>query len=76
MENIFANRDEREFDALYAVIHPSRFVPKPEDHEFLIEEFQKESVAEGVKIGDALRDNVHDALELLGYELIQQNTRF
>ncbi len=76
LENIFANRDKKEFDALYAIIHPSRFVPKPKDHEFLIEEFQKESVAEGIKIGDALRDNVHDALELLGNELIQQNPEF
>ncbi|MHA1439272.1 MAG: hypothetical protein ACTSPD_17005 [Promethearchaeota archaeon] len=76
LENIFANRDEKEFKVLHAIIHPSRFIPKLKDHVFLIEEFQKESVAEGIKVGDALRDNVRDALELLGDELIQQNPQF
>ncbi len=76
LENIFANRDEREFDTLYSIIHMSRFIPDYEDHKFLIDVFQKESISEGVKIGDALRDNIHDAIELLGDELIQQNPRF
>ena len=76
LENIFANRDEREFDTLYSIIHRSRFIPDYEDHKFLIDVFQKESVSEGVKIGDALRDNIHDAIELLGDELIQQNPQF
>lgn len=53
----------------------SRFIPDYEDHKFLIDVFQKESISEGVKIGDALRDNIHDAIELLGDELIQQNPR-
>lgn len=76
LENIFANRDEKEFNAMYSTIHSSRFIPEEEDHEFLIEFFQKESTSEGIKIGDALRDNVHNAIELLGDELIQQNPNF
>ncbi|MHA1150727.1 MAG: Eco57I restriction-modification methylase domain-containing protein [Promethearchaeota archaeon] len=76
LENIFANRDEKEFNTLFSVVHHSRFEPKPDDHIFLIEEFQQEAVTEGIKIGDALRDNVHDALELLGNQLIQQNPKF
>ena len=73
LENIFANRDEREFDTLYSIIHSSRFNSKVEDGTFLIDKFQKDSITEGVKIGDTLRDNVEHALELLGNELIQQN---
>ncbi len=73
LENIFANRDEREFNTLYSIIHSSRFNSKIEDDSLLIDEFQKDSIIEGVKIGDTLRDNVENALELLGNELIQQN---
>ncbi|HDZ17839.1 MAG TPA: hypothetical protein ENH75_06090 [archaeon] len=73
LENIFANRDEREFDTLYSIIHMSRFIPDYEDHKFLIDVFQKDSITEGIKIGDILRDNVEHALGLLGNELIQQN---
>ncbi|MBD3213551.1 MAG: N-6 DNA methylase, partial [Candidatus Lokiarchaeota archaeon] len=76
LENIFANRDVKEFNTIYSLIHESRFIAKPEDQVFLIDEFQQEAVKEGVKVGDSLRDNVHDALELLGDELIQQNSEF
>ena len=73
LENIFANRDEREFNSLYSIIHSSRFNSEAEDGTFLLDNFQKDSITEGVKIGDILRDNVEHALELLGNELIQQN---
>lgn len=73
LENIFANRDEREFNTLYSIIHSSRFNSKVKDGILLIDKFQKDSITEGVKIGDTLRDNVEHALELLGNELIQQN---
>ena len=73
LENIFANRDEREFNTLYSIIHSSRFNSKVKEGTLLIDRFQKDSVTEGVKIGDNLRDNVEHALELLGNELIQQN---
>ncbi len=73
LENIFANRDEREFNTLYSIIHSSRFNSKVKEGTLLIDRFQKDSVTEGVKIGDILRNNVEHALELLGNELIQQN---
>ncbi len=76
IENILANRDLIEFNVLYHTLHSSRFIAESKDQEFLINKFQKYSVSEGVKIGDALRDKVHDALELLGGELIQQNPNF
>lgn len=76
LENIFANRDVKEFNVLYSIIHSTRFTERPKDYEILIDLFQKESVSEGIKIGDALRDNVKKALELLGKELIQQNLDF
>ncbi len=76
LENIFANRDEMEFNVLHNTIHSSRFMLDSEEKLSLIDRFQKESISEGVKIGDALRDNVHDALELLGEELIQQDPKF
>ncbi|MBD3213552.1 MAG: N-6 DNA methylase [Candidatus Lokiarchaeota archaeon] len=76
IENIFANRDELEFNVLYNTIHRNNFILDSEENISIIEKFQKESITEGVKIGDNLRDNVHDALELLGDELIQQNSKF
>lgn len=76
LENIFANRDFVEFNTLYSVIHASRYIPETPDELCLIEQFQEESTKEGVKVGDSLRDNVHEALELLGNGLIQQNLDF
>lgn len=76
IENILANRDLIEFNALYSTLHSSRFIAESEDQESLINLFQKDSITEGIKIGDALRDKVHDAIELLGDELIQQNSNF
>ncbi len=76
IENIFSNRDLIEFKTLYFTLHSSRFIAESEDQEILINQFQNESVSEGIKIGDALRDKVHNAIELLGDELIQQNPKF
>ncbi|MBN1215715.1 MAG: N-6 DNA methylase [Candidatus Lokiarchaeota archaeon] len=76
LENIFANRDFKEFNTMYMIIHSSRFVPKFKNNTTIISDFKQESISEGVKIGDALRNNIHEALELLGDELIQQNPRF
>jgi len=76
LENIFANRDYIEFNVLYSIIHSSRYIRETAEELRLIEEFQEESTKEGVKVGDSLRDNVHEALELLGNGLIQQNYDF
>ncbi|MHA1728799.1 MAG: Eco57I restriction-modification methylase domain-containing protein, partial [Promethearchaeota archaeon] len=72
LENIFSKRDVREFNVLYAVISSGRF-ESIEEKPSLIEDFMQESIDEGVKIGDTLRDNVHTALKLLGNGLVQQN---
>ena len=76
LENIFANRDNKEFNVLYAMIHQSRFVETPKEKVFLIDLFKKQSTSEGVKIGDSLRYSVEKAIQLLGNSLIQQNPEF
>ncbi|MHA1338827.1 MAG: Eco57I restriction-modification methylase domain-containing protein [Promethearchaeota archaeon] len=78
LENIFSNRDEKEFNVLYSLIHKTRYIPmtNAEEKISMIEELQKTSISEGVKVGDSLRDNVKNAIELLGDQLIQQNTNF
>ncbi len=76
LENIFSNRDKKEFNTLYAIIHQSRFVETPKEKAYLIELFQKQSASEGVKIGDSLRYSVEKAIQLLGNSLIQQNPEF
>ncbi|KKN20351.1 hypothetical protein LCGC14_0936480, partial [marine sediment metagenome] len=76
IENIFANRDKKEFDALFAMIHQSRFIDTSKEKGFLIDLFKKQSSSEGVKIGDSLRFSVEKAIQLLGNSLIQQNPEF
>jgi len=76
LENIFSNRDIIEFNTLFSFIHSSRFKHYKESEEFPINLFQKESNREGVKIGDSLRNNVKEAIELLGNEFIHQNKFF
>ena len=76
LENIFANRDNKEFNVLYAMIHQSRFVETPKEKAFLIDLFKEQSASEGVKIGDSLRYSVEKAIQLLGNSLIQQNPEF
>ncbi len=76
LENIFANRDIVEFNTLYSIIHSSRYKLEKEAKDYLIDHFQEESNKEGVKIGDSLRDNVREAITLLGDELIHQNKEF
>jgi len=76
LENIFANRDFFEFKVLHSIIHSSRYISETADETWLIQKFQENSSKEGVKIGDALRDNVQEAIELLGNGLIQQNLNF
>ncbi|MHA1684753.1 MAG: Eco57I restriction-modification methylase domain-containing protein [Promethearchaeota archaeon] len=76
LENIFANRDIQEFNLMYSLLHVSRFKKVDGEDKLLLDAFQEESLKEGVKVGDSLRDNVHDAIELLGDELIHQNPIF
>jgi len=76
LENIFANRDIVEFNTLYSIVHLSRYKPEKDAKDYLIDYFQEESNKEGVKIGDSLRDNIREAIDLLGNELIDQNNDF
>ena len=76
LENIFSNRDKKEFDTLFAMIHQSRFIDTSKEKVFLIDLFKKQSSSEGAKIGDALRFSVEKAIHLLGNSLIQQNPEF
>jgi len=75
LENILSKKDEKEFFLLYRLMHSSRFDPFHDDKS-LMDAFQELSIEQGVKIGENLRNNVHDVLELLGDELIHQNSRF
>lgn len=74
IENILSKNDEKEFLLFYRMIHISRFTLVQEEKS-TIDAFQEFSTEQGVKIGEDLRNNVHDVLELLGDELILQNKR-
>ena len=65
VEGILMERSFTDFRALYRTAHASRFLPD-DDGEVILEQFYKESVAAGVKIGQNLRGNVVRALEALG----------
>jgi len=65
LQNILRERSFTDFRALYRTAHASRFLPDDEE-EVILEQFYKESVAAGVKIGQNLRENVIQALEALG----------
>jgi hypothetical protein len=69
LEAIFETRNYGDFRALYRMCHASRFVPEtPEDDETLcpLEQFYKDSIATGVKVGEDLRGQVRQAIETLG----------
>jgi len=65
LQNILRERSFTDFRALYRTAHASRFLPG-DDGEVILEQFFKESVAAGVKVGQNLRENVIKALEALG----------
>ncbi len=65
LENIFRERSFTDFRAMYRMVHASRFLPD-QDGISPLEQFYKESVAAGVKVGENLRQNVKKAIEALG----------
>ena len=65
LENIFRERSFTDFRAMYRMAHASRFLPD-KDGISALEQFYKESVAAGVKVGEDLRQNVKKAIEALG----------
>jgi hypothetical protein len=86
LESIFETRNYGDFRALYRLCHASRFIvpPSPEigrgdGGEGLspLEQFYKDSLATGIKVGEDLREQVRQVIETLGNgfldgELIRQ----
>jgi len=76
LESVFETRNYGDFRALYRMCHASRFVPPPPlpDGErgpggegvMPLEQFYKDSIATGVKVGEDLRGQVRQAIETLG----------
>jgi hypothetical protein len=77
LENILEERNLDEFRLLYMLLHASCY-RKVGEGKRPIDGFYERSRSMGVKIGDQLRDNVKEALELLGNELLtkEQLRRF
>ena len=65
VENIMRSRNYHEFMAFYRIAHASRFL-EDEGGISPLEQFYKESVAAGVKVGQNLQGNVKRAIEVLG----------
>ncbi|MFQ5981576.1 MAG: Eco57I restriction-modification methylase domain-containing protein, partial [Candidatus Heimdallarchaeota archaeon] len=68
LENIFEERDFFEFRLLYLILHSSRFHPQKKEI-VPLEAFFERSQAAGIKIGEKLRESVHEALTTLGTAL-------
>jgi len=82
LEAIFENASSEQFRVMYRVLHKSRFEnqfrgavetryddegnPVEAEESCLLEKFHRKSRETGVKIGNHLRDQVVDAIELLG----------
>jgi hypothetical protein len=69
LENILEDRNLDEFRLLYMLLHANCF-RKGHEGRAPIDGFYERSRSTGVKIGDQLRDNVKEALELLGNDLL------
>ncbi len=74
MESIFYERNFTDFRTLYRLIHASRFL-KGENNETILDKFYEESVAAGTKIGEGLKENVKNAIELIGNGLLTHEIR-
>lgn len=68
LESIFETRNYGDFRALYRMTHASRFLPQREEEEAIspLEQFYKDSLATGIKVGEDLRGQVRQAIETLG----------
>ena len=77
LENIFETRNYGDFRALYRLCHASRFIPPPSPGSsgeggrggeglLPLEQFYKDSIATGIKVGEDLRGQVRQAIETLG----------
>ena len=72
LESILEGNRFNEFALLYRLCHRSRF-PKPgqEPSDCLLEDYYQESLDEGSRVRERLRDGVEDALKVLGTALIR-----
>jgi hypothetical protein len=72
LESILEGNRFNEFALLYRLCHSSRF-PKPgqEPSDCLLEDYYQESLDEGSRVRERLRDGVEDALKVLGTALIR-----
>jgi len=80
LESIFETRNYGDFRALYRLCHASRFIPLPSpsgrgaggeggqggEGGMPLEQFYKDSIATGIKVGEDLRGQVRQAIETLG----------
>ncbi|MFW6115920.1 MAG: Eco57I restriction-modification methylase domain-containing protein, partial [Chloroflexota bacterium] len=72
LEAIFETRNYGDFRALYRTCHASRFVPSPllaggtEGGLSPLEQFYRDSLATGIRVGEDLRGQVRQAIETLG----------
>lgn len=68
LESILETRNYGDFRALYRLCHASRFLPQGEGEEATLplEQFYKDSIATGIKVGEDLRGQVRQAIETLG----------
>jgi hypothetical protein len=71
LEAMFETRNYGDFRALYRVCHASRFTSPPpaggtEGGLCPLEQFYKDSIATGIKVGENLRGQVRQAIETLG----------
>jgi len=74
LENILADRNFSEFRLMFMLVHASRFRSR-KDKPMLMEVFFERSRSTGIKIGEKLRDNFKEALELLGNDLLSESKK-
>ena len=72
LESILEGNRFNEFALLYRLCHRSRF-PQPghEPSDCLLEHYYQESLDEGARVRERLRDGVEDALKILGTALLR-----
>lgn len=66
IENIMRERSYSDFRAFYRMAHASRFRGDSDNGDYPLEQFYKESVTAGEKVGQNLRGNVKRAIEVFG----------
>jgi hypothetical protein len=72
LESIIEGNRYNEFALFYRLCHRSRFpLPDQDPSECLLEQYYQQSLDEGARVRERLRDGVEDALKLLGTALMR-----